>query len=101
MKKNKAMPSPSEGGCLHYVYILLCSDGSLYTGWTTHLEKRVQTHNKGLGAKYTKGRLPVRLVYYEILSQKSQALKRERAIKKLTRGEKLSLIRGFSEKPAL
>lgn len=75
-----------------YVYILKCSDLTLYTGWTNDLEKRVSTHNKGKGAKYTKCRLPVELVYFEECSDKSAALKREYAIKQLTRAEKLDLI---------
>jgi len=77
---------------MNYVYILKCNDGTLYTGWTTDLEKRLQTHNSGLGAKYTRARLPVKLEYYEEYEEKSDALKREAAIKKLTREEKLKLI---------
>ncbi len=77
----------------HYVYILRCADGTLYTGWTTDLEKRVAVHNAGKGAKYTKNRLPVELVYYECLDSKPLALRRECAIKALSRQEKLSLIR--------
>lgn len=75
-----------------YVYILKCSDNTLYTGWTNNLEKRLATHNSGKGAKYTKNRLPVELVYYEILDSKSSALKREYAIKKLPRHKKLDLV---------
>ena len=77
----------------NYVYIVQCKDGSLYTGWTTDVEKRVTAHNAGTGAKYTKARRPVELVYYEALESKSEALKREAAIKKLTRAEKLELIK--------
>ena len=77
----------------NYVYIVQCHDGSLYTGWTTDVEKRVASHNAGTGAKYTKARRPVTLVYYEALETKSEALKREAAIKKLTRTEKLELIK--------
>ncbi len=80
----------------HYVYVLKCRDGSLYTGWTTHIEERVKTHNSGRGAKYTRSRLPVELVYYEKLADKSEALKRERAIKALTKEQKEKLIAGFS-----
>ena len=76
----------------HYVYILECSDTSLYTGYTNHLEKRINVHNSGKGAKYTRGRLPVKLVYSEIYSTKSQALKREYEIKQLSRNEKNKLI---------
>ncbi len=79
----------------HYVYLVRCRDESLYCGYTTDVEKRVQTHNRGEGAKYTKSRLPVTLVYYEELLSKSEALKREYAIKQLTRKQKLALI----EKP--
>ena len=77
----------------NYVYIVQCYDGSLYTGWTTDVEKRVASHNAGTGAKYTKARRPVTLVYYEALDSKSEALKREAVIKKLTRTEKLELIK--------
>ena len=75
------------------MYILSCNDGSLYTGWTTNLENRINTHNSGKGAKYTRSRLPVELVYYEEFSVKSHALKREREIKKLTHNQKLDLIK--------
>lgn len=74
------------------VYILLCRDDTLYTGWTNDLENRITAHNAGVGAKYTKVRLPVKLVYSEILSTKSEALKREIQIKKLRKKEKLELI---------
>lgn len=79
-----------------YVYILRCSDMTLYTGWTNDLEKRVATHNKGKGAKYTKCRLPVELVYFEECTDKSAALKREYAIKQLSRAEKIDLINNSS-----
>ncbi len=75
-----------------YVYILRCSDGTLYTGWTTDLEARINTHNSGSGAKYTRCRRPVSLAYYEEVSDRSAALKREAAIKKLPRNKKLELI---------
>ena len=75
-----------------YVYILECSDGTYYTGWTTDVEAREKTHNSGNGAKYTRCRLPVRVVYYEQLEDKSAALKREAAIKKMTRKQKEKLI---------
>ena len=77
----------------NYVYIVQCRDGSLYTGWTTDVEKRVAAHNAGTGAKYTKARRPVTLVYFEALESKSEALKREALIKKLTHEEKLKLIK--------
>lgn len=77
----------------HIVYIVRCSDDTLYTGYTTDLEKRITEHNSDIrGAKYTKARRPVTLVYSETFSTKSEALKREHALKKLTRAEKLSLI---------
>lgn len=76
----------------YYVYILKCGDSSLYCGYTNDVLKRVKTHNDGLGAKYTKSRLPVTLAYFEELSSKSEAMKRECAIKKLTRKQKLELI---------
>lgn len=78
----------------HYVYLLECGDGTLYTGWTTNLEQRVAAHNRGQGAKYTRARLPVKLVYSELYTSKSQALRRECAIKRLTRREKLALCAG-------
>lgn len=81
---------------MNYTYILMCRDGSLYTGWTNNLCRRIQTHNLGKGAKYTKGRLPVRLVYYEKYETKQEAQKREYAIKCLSRPDKLELIRGFA-----
>ena len=76
----------------HYVYIVECSDGSLYTGWTTDLDARIDTHNSGKGAKYTRSRLPVRLVYHETFTDKIAAQQREREIKKLSRAKKLELI---------
>ncbi len=77
---------------MNYTYIVECADGTYYTGWTNHLEKRIQDHNDGKGAKYTKARTPVTLVYYETFETKSEALKREAAIKKLSRREKEALI---------
>ncbi len=78
----------------HYVYILECSDKTLYTGWTGNIEKRVREHNNGkYGAKYTKSRRPVKLVYVEACASLSDVLKREAQIKRLSRKEKLSLIR--------
>lgn len=77
---------------MNYVYILRCADRSLYTGWTNDLEKRVKTHNAGKGAKYTKTRLPVELVYYEEYEEKGEALSREFSIKKLKKTSKEKLI---------
>lgn len=77
---------------MNYTYIVKCSDGSLYTGWTNNLEKRIEDHNAGRGAKYTKARRPVVLVYKEEFSTKQEAMKREWEIKRLSRKEKLSMI---------
>ena len=77
---------------MNYTYMLECADGSLYTGWTNCLKKRLQAHNGGRnGAKYTKAKGPVRLVYYEGYATREQAMRRECAIKKLSRKEKLRL----------
>lgn len=80
---------------MNYTYILKCSDNTLYTGWTNNLEKRIKDHNDGKGAKYTKARRPVKLVYYEIFESKEDAMKREYAIKQLTRTQKMLLIQDF------
>ena len=77
---------------MNYVYLLRCSDGTLYCGWTTDLERRVAAHNKGTGAKYTRSRRPVSLVYYEQFSDKHDALSREWHIKRMSREEKIRLI---------
>lgn len=79
---------------MHYVYILRCADDTLYTGWTTDVEKRVAAHNSGKGAKYTRARLPVELVYTEEFDDKVEAQRREYAIKQLTRSEKEVIIYG-------
>lgn len=75
-----------------YVYILRCADNTLYTGSTDDVERRVAVHNSGKGAKYTRGRTPVEVVYTEECESCSAALKREYAIKQLSRGEKIKLI---------
>lgn len=77
---------------MNYVYILKCIDSSLYTGYTNNLEKRIKTHNSGKGAKYTRCRLPVELVYYEMYETKNEAMKREYCIKQMSRFDKLKLI---------
>lgn len=77
---------------MNYTYILKCSDGTLYCGWTNDLEKRLSCHNSGKGAKYTRSRLPVTLVYFESFETSVEAQKREYQIKHLTRKEKLELI---------
>lgn len=76
----------------YFVYMLRCADDTLYTGYTDDPRRRAGVHNAGKGAKYTRSRLPVELVYTEECPDKSAALKRERAIKRLTRREKLALI---------
>ena len=77
---------------MNFTYIVRCSDGTLYAGWTNHLEKRMKAHNNGSGAKYTRTRRPVELVYYEEFETKEEAMRREYAIKQLSRQEKLKLI---------
>ena len=81
----------------YYVYILRCGDGSLYTGWTNDLEKRVKAHSSGRGAKYTRTHLPVELVYSEQLDTKEAAMSREWHIKRLSHAEKLRLIKASDE----
>ena len=78
---------------MNYTYILKCKDDSLYTGWTNYLKKRITSHNAGKGAKYTKARRPVELVYYEEFQTREEAMKREYAIKQLSRKEKEALIK--------
>lgn len=75
-----------------YVYILLCSDDTYYTGVTNNLDKRIKSHNNKTGSKYTRGRVPVMLVYQMEMEDKSSALKEEYRIKKLSRADKLRLI---------
>lgn len=77
---------------LWYVYMLMCADDTIYTGITNNLEKRLVAHNSGKGAKYTRGRSPVTLVWAQVADSKSDALKREYATKKLPRNKKYSLI---------
>lgn len=76
----------------NYTYLLECNDGSLYTGWTNDLKKRLTAHNAGIASKYTRARLPVTLVYYEELSTKEEAMKREYAIKQLSASQKRKLL---------
>jgi predicted GIY-YIG superfamily endonuclease len=82
------------GGDAWFVYVLRCADGTLYTGITKDLARRTQQHNDGTAARYTRSRRPVKLVYQEPQSSQSSALKREAAIKKLTRRQKSAMIRG-------
>ena len=76
----------------NFTYIVECSDHRLYTGWTNDLEKRIEAHNTGKGAKYTKTRRPVRLVYFETFATKEEAMSREYHIKRMSRQEKIKLI---------
>ena len=77
---------------MNYAYILQCGDGSYYAGWTNDLKKRLEDHNLGRGAKYTRAHLPVIPVYYESFETKAEAMRREAAIKKLSRSQKERLI---------
>lgn len=77
---------------MNYTYIVRCKDDTLYCGWTNNLEKRIASHNAGTGAKYTRNRCPVELVYFETFETKEEAMSREYAIKQLTRKQKLELI---------
>ncbi len=81
-----------------YVYMLSCRDGSFYSGWTTDVEKRLQTHQSGRGAKYTRSRLPVELAYVEELPTETACRQREAALKKLTHEEKSSLSAAYLQK---
>ena len=86
---------------MFYVYILECNDKTLYTGYTNSLQTRLEKHNLGIAAKYTRGRTPVRFVYTENFPDKSSALKREIEIKSLTRKKKIELIRENSDEPLI
>ncbi|WP_026693236.1 GIY-YIG nuclease family protein [Peribacillus kribbensis] len=77
---------------VHYVYVLQCSDGTYYAGYTNDLERRIDVHNQGKGAKYTRGRLPVQLVYHITYPDKSSAMKAEYKVKRLSRKAKERLI---------
>lgn len=82
---------------MNYVYIIRCKDKSLYTGWTNNLERRFRAHQEGKGAKYTKGRGPLELVYFEEFEEKIKAMKREYEVKKMSREEKLKMIENFKK----
>ena len=86
---------------MNYTYILECSDGTLYCGWTNNLEKRIKAHNDGKGAKYTRSRLPVKLVYFEKFETSVEAQKREYQIKRLKRAEKLKLSKNVEKQKTL
>ena len=81
----------------YYAYIVECADGTYYCGYTNNLEKRIDTHNKGKGAKYTRPRLPVALVYFEEFDSKEKAMSREWHLKQLTHAEKRALAQGFEK----
>jgi len=80
---------------MNYTYLIRCKDDSLYCGWTNNLEKRMASHNAGTGAKYTRNRHPVELVYYEEFETKEEAMSREYAIKQLSRKKKQELIENW------
>lgn len=80
---------------MNCTYIVRCNDGTLYTGWTNDIERRIREHNAGRGAKYTKPRRPVTLVYLEMFETKEEAMKREYAIKRLPRNKKLELTEKY------
>ncbi len=82
---------------MHYTYMARCGDGSLYTGYTTDLKRREKAHNSGKGAKYTRSRLPVAIVYYEEFDTKEEAMRREAAIKKLSKEKKELLVAQFDK----
>lgn len=81
---------------MNYTYLVRCSDDSLYAGWTNDIEKRLKAHNDGTGAKYTKSRRPVTLAYFETFETKSEAMKREAALKKMTHQQKEKLAAYFN-----
>jgi len=81
-----------------YAYLLKCSDGSLYAGWTNDPERRLKAHNSGTASKYTRSRRPVEMVYLEEFETKSEAMKREAALKMMTREQKLELIKICKQK---
>lgn len=85
-------PQPPEADGQHYVYVVECSDGTYYTGYTTDVERRVTEHNDGVGAKYTRGRGPVEVVHVEAFDTQSKAMQREHVIKQLRRPAKERLV---------
>jgi putative endonuclease len=86
------MEKEAEQENRNYTYLVRCADGTFYCGWTNDLDKRIKAHNEGRGAKYTRSRRPVTLVYWEEFSTKTEAMQREAAVKKLTRQQKERLI---------
>lgn len=89
--------NPSRPAGPNFVYMLRCGDGSLYTGWTNNLEKRVKSHQDGTGAKYTRAHRPVRLVYSESFATKREAMRREWELKHMSKAGKEALVRGEGE----
>lgn len=81
---------------MNYAYILLCADGTLYSGWTNDLTRRLAAHNAGRGAKYTRSRRPVSLLYAESFPTRSEAMRREAAFKRMTHRQKLALAEAYS-----
>ena len=91
-------PAPTHHAGAAFVYLLRCADGSLYTGWTNDLDRRLAAHNAGTASRCTRSRRPVGLVYWERRADRSDALRREAEIKKLSRADKLALIGAAGEK---
>lgn len=98
MEKQPVKTAERPAG-LNFTYILRCADGTFYTGWTNDLARRVAAHNSGAGAKYTRSRRPVSLAYAEVFETRAEAMRREAAIKKLSRKEKEALAASFSGIP--
>ncbi len=94
-KKAERQIRKVERCLMPYTYMVQCADDSFYTGWTTDLEARVRAHNEGQGARYTRGRRPVRLVYWEFQPTRSAAQRREAALRRLSRARKASLVAAF------
>ena len=92
------MPNDTK---LAYLYVVECADGTLYTGYTTDVDRRIQTHNKGKGAKYTRARLPVKLIYQESFESKQAAMSAENHFKRKTRQAKLDYIKQHKKKSNL
>lgn len=99
MERIEQMEQIEQKDQKNYVYIVECRDGSLYTGWTNHLQERIQAHNQGKGAKYTKSRRPVKLVHVECFATKEEAMRREYVIKQLPRRKKQMLIAAAHQEP--
>ena len=94
------MPDVLQSGAVHFVYIVRCADGTLYTGYARDPKARVKVHNAGRGARYTSGRRPVRLVYTETFESVGDALRREMALKRRSRAEKETLIGRRRRRPS-